>query len=133
MRNPIALVAGLIFGVGLVLSGMTSPDKVIGFLDVAGAWNPSLAFVMGGALMVATPIYWVTARRGAALTGEPLGEPGTAAIDRRLIGGSVLFGIGWGVVGLCPGPALVDLAAQPLSAGLFCAAMVGGLLLSRHD
>ena len=133
MRILIALVSGLLFGIGLALSGMASPDKVIGFLDVAGNWDPSLAFVMGGALLVATPLYLLAGRRGVALCGDTLGEPEQTLVDRRLIGGSVLFGIGWGLVGLCPGPALLDLFAQPLSAGLFCAAMLGGLLLSRRD
>ncbi|MBK9011130.1 DUF6691 family protein [Novosphingobium sp.] len=133
MRILIALVSGLLFGIGLALSGMASPDKVIGFLDVAGNWDPSLAFVMGGALLVATPLYLLAGRRGVALCGDTLGEPEQTLVDRRLIGGSVLFGVGWGLVGLCPGPALLDLFAQPLSAGLFCAAMLGGLLLSRRD
>ncbi|WP_374527148.1 DUF6691 family protein [Novosphingobium sp.] len=133
MRQLIALASGLVFGLGLAISGMTSPDKVVGFLDVTGAWNPALAFVMGGALLVATPIYWLAARRGTALCGDALGEPGTSAIDRKLVIGSVLFGAGWGLVGLCPGPALLDFFAQPVAGGVFCAAMIAGLLLSRRD
>lgn len=133
MRIAIALLSGLIFGIGLALSGMASPDKVIGFLDLTGRWDPSLAFVMGGGLVVAMPFYWLAARRGTALCGDALGEPGERAIDVRLLGGAALFGIGWGIVGLCPGPALLDLAVQPLAAGVFCAAMLGGLLLSRRD
>lgn len=133
MRGLVALAAGLLFGIGLAVSGMTSPDRVIGFLNVTGNWNPSLAFVMGAGLLVAIPFFALARRRGAALNGDVLGEPGQTAIDRRLIGGSALFGIGWGLAGLCPGPALLDLFAQPLSAGVFSAAMVGGLLLSRRD
>ena len=97
MRIAIALLSGLIFGIGLALSGMASPDKVIGFLDLTGRWDPSLAFVMGGGLVVAMPFYWLAARRGTALCGDALGEPGERAIDVRLLGGAALFGIGWGI------------------------------------
>lgn len=133
MRGLIALTGGLLFGLGLAISGMASPDRVIGFLNVTGEWNLSLAFVMGAGLLVAIPFFLLAARRGTALCGDPLGEPAQTGIDRKLIGGSALFGIGWGLIGLCPGPALIDIFAQPLRAGLFCAAMLTGLLLSRKD
>lgn len=133
MRGAAALLAGLLFGIGLAISGMTSPDKVIGFLDITGAWDPSLAFVMGAGLLVAAPLFWLAQRRGAGFSGDPLGEPADQAIDAKLLGGSALFGLGWGISGLCPGPALIDLFLQPVQAGAFCAAMVAGLLISRSD
>ena len=133
MRIAIALLSGLIFGIGLALSGMASPDKVIGFLDLTGRWDPSLAFVMGGGLVVAMPFYWLAARRGTALCGDALTSPASAGVDRRLLGGAAIFGIGWGLVGVCPGPALIDLFAQPLQAAPFVAALIAGLLLSRKD
>ena len=133
MKGAAPLLAGLLFGIGLAISGMTSPDKVIGFLDVTGAWDPSLAFVMGAGLLVAAPLFWLARRRGAGLSGDPLGEPAEQRIDARLIGGSALFGLGWGISGLCPGPALIDLFIQPVQAGAFCAAMIAGLLISRRD
>lgn len=133
MRGASALLAGLLFGIGLAISGMTSPDKVIAFLDITGAWDPSLAFVMGAGLLVAAPLFLIARRRGAGFSGDALGEPADQAIDARLIGGSALFGLGWGISGLCPGPALIDLFLQPAQAGGFCAAMVAGLLISRRD
>ena len=133
MKGVAPLLAGLLFGLGLAISGLTSPDKVIGFLDMTGAWDPSLAFVMGAGLLVAAPLFWLAQRRGAGLSGDPLGEPAEQRIDARLIGGSALFGLGWGISGLCPGPALIDLFIQPVQAGAFCAAMIAGLLISRRD
>lgn len=127
-----AFVSGLLFGGGLLLSGMTSPARVLGFLDVAGHWDPSLAFVMGGGLLVAAPLFAIARQRGSALGGEPLVVPPTRAVNRGLIGGAALFGVGWGLVGLCPGPALVDVVASPLRAGGFVAAMLVGLLISRR-
>jgi uncharacterized membrane protein YedE/YeeE len=133
MKAVVALLAGLLFGVGLAVSGMTSPDKVIGFLNVTGAWDPSLAAVMGAALLVATPLFTLASRRGTALSGAVLSLPAKQVIDRKLVGGAMLFGIGWGLEGLCPGPALINLIAHPLPIGVFIAAMVAGLLLSRRD
>ena len=130
MTRVVGFVAGLIFGIGLLLSGMTSPDRVLGFLDVAGKWDPSLAFVMGGGLLVATLLFALARRRGAALTGAPLVAPPRARIDRRLLIGAAVFGLGWGLAGLCPGPALVDLALSPARAVAFAVPMVLGLLLS---
>lgn len=134
MKTLFALVAGLLFGIGLALSGMASPDRVIGFLDLTGgAWDPQLALVMGAGLVVAAPLFWLADRRGTALCGAVLTSPASAAVDRRLLGGAAIFGIGWGLVGVCPGPALIDLFVQPLQAAPFVAALIAGLLLSRRD
>ncbi|MGL5041075.1 MAG: DUF6691 family protein [Aeromonas sp.] len=138
MKLLITFGAGLLFGIGMVISGMVDPTRVIGFLDVAGAWDPSLAFVMGGALLIFMPGYflWVKPRR-LSLLGEPIAAVPATVIDRRLIGGAALFGIGWGLVGICPGPALSllgSLFGAGFSSGqllilVFIAAMVGGILL----
>lgn len=130
MKIAIAFVAGLIFGAGLILSGMTSPDRVLGFLDVAGNWDPSLAFVMGGAVITATPLFALGRRMKRPFAETLFDEPDTMAIDWRLIGGSAIFGIGWGLAGICPGPALVDLSIAPVPALVFVAAMLGGLALA---
>ena len=121
------LIAGLLFGLGLVLSGMIDPVKVLGFLDLAGAWDPSLAFVMGGAAAVAFFAFRIATGRRTALSGEPFHLPIFKAIDAPLIGGSVLFGIGWGLVGLCPGPAITDLGFLDWRAALFVLAMAAGM------
>ncbi len=121
--------AGLVFGLGLIASGMTDPAKVLAFLDLAGAWDPSLALVMGGAIAVALgPFAWAR-RRGRTLTGEAVDWPTARGIDARLLGGGLLFGIGWGLAGLCPGPALVALAAGLPGVGMFVLALLAGLLL----
>jgi uncharacterized protein len=119
--------AGLLFGLGLCLSGMTDPHKVLGFLDLAGAWDPSLALVMGGAVAVAFVAFRIARGRRTSLTGAPLPAPPAAAIDARLIGGSLLFGAGWGLAGLCPGPALVNLGFLDIRAVVFVLAMVAGM------
>jgi uncharacterized protein len=106
-----AFASGLVFGVGLVISGMTDPLRVLGFLDVFGQWDPTLAFVMGGALLVTLPGYALLRRNETALLGAPREWPTATAIDGALISGAALFGLGWGLVGLCPGPALVNLAS----------------------
>ena len=124
-----ALLAGLVFGIGLLVSGMANPAKVLGFLDVAGAWDPSLAFVMAGAVAVAALAFFIARRRSASLLGAPLSLPDARDIDARLVGGSVLFGIGWGLSGFCPGPALVALGLGQGKAVLFVAAMLGGMVL----
>lgn len=122
------LGAGLVFGLGLIAAGMTDPAKVLAFLDLAGAWDPSLALVMGAAIAVALgPFAWMR-RRGRALDGEPVQWPKGTAIDARLLGGGLLFGIGWGLVGLCPGPAVVALAAGLDDVWIFVLAMLAGLL-----
>ncbi len=119
MWKPIiaALGSGLVFGLGLVISGMTQPSKVLGFLDVFGAWDPTLAIVMACALAVAAPGFALLRRRDRSVLGATLDWPGNSAIDRSLVGGAALFGIGWGLVGLCPGPALVNL--ETLSPKIF--------------
>ncbi len=127
MRRVSPLLVGLLFGLGLCLSGMTNAAKVLGFLDLAGPWDPSLAFVMGGAIVAAFPAFRVALRRGRTLAGEPLDLPTATAIDGRLIGGSLLFGVGWGLVGLCPGPAIADIGFLDGRAGLFVLAMAAGM------
>jgi uncharacterized protein len=135
MGALIALLAGLVFGVGLLMSGMTDPAKVQGFLDLAGLWDPSLAFVMGGAIVVAIGAFALAKRRAAAgrksWSGEAIELPTSNAIDARLIGGGVLFGIGWGLAGFCPGPALVALSSGFGPALWFVPAMLAGMAL--HD
>jgi hypothetical protein len=127
MKLFFSFLSGLVFGLGLLLSGMTNPTKVLGFLDLAGAWDPSLALVMGGALAVAAGAFAVARRRTASLLGEPLRLPVARQIDARLVGGSLLFGIGWGVAGFCPGPALVALGLGSAQAVLFVLAMLAGM------
>jgi len=124
-----AFAAGLVFGVGLVLSGMTDPGKVIGFLDIAGNWDPSLAFVMGGAILVGFFAFALAGKRGRTFVGGALHLPGRRDIDSRLVGGSIVFGIGWGLAGFCPGPALVSFASGEAKAAIFVAAMLGGMAL----
>jgi hypothetical protein len=123
-----ALAAGLVFGVGLILSGMTDPGKVKGFLDVAGNWDPSLAFVMGGAILVGFFAFRRAGRRGRTFLGGALHLPNRRDIDLRLLGGSIVFGVGWGLAGFCPGPALVSFASGVDQAAVFVAAMLGGML-----
>lgn len=124
-----AFAAGLVFGVGLILSGMTDPGKVIGFLDVAGSWDPSLAFVMGGAILVGFFAFQLAGRRARNFLGDAMHLPKNRDIDKRLIGGSLVFGIGWGLAGFCPGPALVSFASGQEKAAVFVAAMLGGMLI----
>ncbi len=109
MNQLTALISGLIFGVGLILSGMTNPAKVIGFLDLFGNWDPSLGFVMAGAIAITFLAFQWLNKRHTSLLGDPLHFPGTSHIDIRLIVGSLLFGIGWAYAGYCPGPAIVAL------------------------
>jgi uncharacterized membrane protein YedE/YeeE len=129
MNIVAALAAGLVFGIGLILSGMTDPGKVIGYLDVAGRWDPSLALVMGGAILVGFFAFRVAGRRGKTFLGGGLHLPQRRDTDLRLVGGSLLFGVGWGLAGFCPGPALVSLASGQQPAAVFVAAMLGGMLL----
>lgn len=129
MRNLIVFLSALTFGFGLILSGMSNPAKVLGFLDLAGRWDPSLAFVMIGAIATAAPVFAWASKRGRTLHGDPLKLPDTHRIDRRLILGSILFGIGWGVVGICPGPALVLVGSGNRDGLLFTLAMLAGMLL----
>jgi uncharacterized membrane protein YedE/YeeE len=123
-----ALAAGLLFGLGLIASGMTDPAKVLAFLDLAGAWDPSLALVMAAAIAVARPAFGWAGRSARTLDGQPLHAPRPQGIDARLVGGGLLFGAGWGLVGLCPGPALVAMASGLQGAWVFVLAMAAGLL-----
>ena len=121
-----AFGSGLVFGLGLVISGMTQPNKVLGFLDVFGNWDPTLAIVMVGALLVTAPGFALLRRRDTSILGVALDWPTGRTIDRSLVGGAVLFGIGWGLVGLCPGPALANLAGlSPKIFGFVVAMAVG--------
>jgi uncharacterized membrane protein YedE/YeeE len=122
-----ALLAGLVFGLGLILSGMANPAKVLGFLDVAGNWDPSLALVMLGAIAVGLLAFTAARRRTTSLLGLPMRFPSSSDIDRRLVGGGLLFGIGWGIAGFCPGPALVAMGMGELKAVVFVAAMLLGM------
>lgn len=122
-----SLLAGLVFGLGLIVSGMANPAKVLGFLDLAGTWDPSLAFVMGGAIAVGAAAFFVARKRVVSLLGSPMRLPISREIDRRLVGGSLLFGIGWGIAGICPGPGLVVLGMGELKALVFVAAMLAGM------
>ena len=131
MSNLFGFVSGLVFGIGLILAGMTEPLKVKGFLDLAGAWDPSLALVMGGAIALGVVAFARARRRDRSWTGTPIEIPNIKTIDRRLVTGGVLFGIGWGIAGFCPGPALVALGSGMGSAGIFVAAMLVGMVL--HD
>ncbi|MBB2926064.1 YeeE/YedE family protein [Paraburkholderia silvatlantica] len=124
-----ALLSGLVFGVGLMVSGMSNPAKVLGFLDIAGSWDPSLAFVMVGAIVVASLAFFVARRRPRSLLGLPMQLPASATITPRLVLGSAAFGIGWGLAGFCPGPALVALGAGYPKAIGFVAAMVAGMVV----
>ena len=122
-----SLLAGLVFGLGLIVSGMANPAKVLGFLDLAGAWDPSLALVMGGAVGVGLLAFAVAKRRRLSLLGAEMRLPTARQIDRRLVGGGLLFGIGWGVAGFCPGPALTALGMGEVKALVFVAAMLAGM------
>ena len=122
-----SFAAGLVFGIGLLLSGMTDPGKVIGFLDLAGNWDPSLALVMGGAILVGFFAFALAGKRGKTFLGGALHLPQRRDIDSRLVGGSLLFGIGWGLAGLCPGPALVVAGLGDAKALGFVAAMLAGM------
>lgn len=123
-------VSGLIFGVGLGVAGMTDPAKVIGFLDVAGAWDPTLAFVMGGAMTTYAFLRRLIQRRAGPLFAQAFPAPGKAGLDRRLLLGAGLFGVGWGIAGYCPGPGIVS-AFSVRTAGVFVLAMGAGMLIFR--
>jgi uncharacterized membrane protein YedE/YeeE len=126
-----ALVAGLLFGSGLLLSGMANPQNVLGFLDVAGTWNPALAFTMAGAIVVAAPAYHWVRRHGRTVDREPVDITPRSNVDAPLLTGAAVFGIGWGMSGICPGPALILLAGAASAAPVFVGAMVAGMLLVR--
>ena len=127
----IALFAGALFGAGLAFSGMADPQRVRGFLDLFGTWDPTLAFVMGGALVPMAIAWRVQKRMAAPISAARFSLPTSRDINPRLIGGAALFGIGWGAAGLCPGPAIADLAIAPVPAAVFVAAMLAGMVLHR--
>lgn len=131
MTAIVALLLGLVFGAGLIVSGMTDPAKVIGFLDIAGAWDPTLAFVMGGAVVAAAPFFALARRRGTPLLGGRLDVPASARIDARLAMGAAFFGVGWGISGLCPGPAIVNVGSAPFAILPFVIALAAGLVVAR--
>ncbi len=124
-----SFIVGLIFGVGLILAGMTDPSKVIGFLDVAGEWDPSLAFVMGGAILVGLIAFRFAHQRSVNFLGGAMRMPTRRDIDLHLIGGSLVFGIGWGMAGFCPGPALTALGTGNAKAAIFVVAMLAGMAI----
>jgi uncharacterized protein len=122
-------LAGLLFGLGLILSGMTNPAKIIGFLDITGAWDPTLAFVMGAALIVAIPAFALAEKKEKSLLGMPMLIPTNRQLDKRLILGSLVFGAGWGLAGYCPGPAIASLFSGQIGSVLFVVAMLVGMQL----
>lgn len=124
-----AAVAGLLFALGLGLGGMMDPARVQGFLDFTGAWDASLAFVMAGALAVHAPLSWLIRRRGAPVLAPAFSPPSKTRVDRRLTTGAALFGVGWGLTGYCPGPALASLTSGELQVGLFVLSMFAGMWL----
>lgn len=132
MQVVSALLAGLVFGIGLIVSGMINPQKVQNFLDVFGAWDPSLAFVMGGAIAVAAPGFWLVLRRARPLFAQSFSLPQRRDIDARLVSGATLFGIGWGLSGYCPGPALTALPLLSEGTVVFVAALVAGFWLAKR-
>ncbi len=129
MTKLSAFIAGLLFGLGLLLAGMANPGKVLAFLDLAGAWDPSLALVMVGAIAVAIgPLTWAR-RQSSSLLGRPMQLPIKRELDPRLIGGSLLFGVGWGIAGICPGPAVAILLTGRWQAIVFMLSMLAGMVL----
>lgn len=131
MTNVVAFVVGVVFALGLGLGGMTQPARVLGFLDATGAWDPSLALVMAGAVAVYGVTFPFVMRRGRPVFGAAFGVPTRRDVDARLVGGAVIFGVGWGLAGLCPGPALVALASGAPRVVLFVAAMLLGMAVQR--
>lgn len=127
MNNIFALLSGLIFGIGLIVAGMANPAKVLGFLDLAGLWDPSLALVMGGAIAVGSVAFAIAKRKTKSFLGLPIQLPTISQIDRRLIAGSLLFGMGWGLAGICPGPGLVLLGSGEFQGLVFVIAMLAGM------
>ena len=128
-NNLLALMAGLIFGIGLILAGMVNPAKVIGFLDITALWDPSLVFVMIGAIAVSAIAFAIAINRTLSLLGTPMQIPTSRTIDKRLVLGSLTFGIGWGLAGICPGPAMVLLGTGSIKGLIFVLAMLGGMAI----
>ncbi|HLY56880.1 MAG TPA: DUF6691 family protein [Stellaceae bacterium] len=131
-QTTVGGVSGLVFGIGLILSGMTDPARVLGFLDVAGQWNPALAFVMAGAVAVAAPAFAFARHRGRSLLGRPIVLPDRFRIDAQLVAGAAIFGIGWSLTGICPGPAILILTTLRPEALLFGAGLVVGMVVSNR-
>jgi uncharacterized membrane protein YedE/YeeE len=132
MRILAAYIVGLLFGLGIAISGMINPAKVINFFDIAGTWDPSLIFVMGGALVTTFIGYRLVFGRAKPLLGEKFAQPASDQIDMRLIGGSALFGIGWGIAGFCPGGALPALGTGRWEVFAFTAALIAGIVIARR-
>lgn len=131
MKNVSALLIGLLFGLGLVVSGMINPAKVLGFLDLFGAWDASLAFVMGGAVIVTFFGYRFIGRAGKPWFDIKFRFPTATDVDSKLIVGAILFGLGWGLIGLCPGPALAAFAVEPWALLVFLSGTAGGMILTN--
>ena len=131
MSILVALFAGIIFGFGILISGMANPAKVQNFFDLAGAWDPSLAFVMGGALLVTVPGYYLVFKMKQPILAEKFHLPTKGTIDSKLVGGAILFGIGWGITGFCPGAVPPAVGTGNSGALLFCAAMLTGMMATR--
>jgi len=133
IRMSVALVAGLIFGMGMIISNMVNPVKVIGFLDITGNWDPSLAFVMGGALAVFTPIYhFFIKKRANAINGDKFTCSSNTKVDGTLISGAVIFGAGWGLAGFCPGPAITSISSGSNVILAFILSMLVGIILAKQ-
>jgi len=131
MKSLTALIAGLIFGLGLIISGMANPAKVQNFLDLFGTWDPSLAFVMGGAIAVTMPGYWLIRQRQKPFLGDKFDLPNKTDFDPHLIAGAAIFGIGWGLGGFCPGPALTALPLAAPGTLIFVPAMLAGMWAAK--
>ncbi len=129
MNLLFSVLSGLIFGLGLIVSGMTNPAKVLGFLDLAGTWDPSLALVMAGAIAVGLVAFTVVKKKSVSLLGLPVHLPTAKQIDRRLIAGGLTFGVGWGLAGICPGPAVVLVSAGVPQGVIFAGAMLAGMAI----
>lgn len=133
MKTIAAACAGLLFGFGLLLSGMTNPANVLGFLDMFGDWRPALAFTMGGAILASAPAFFYMRRKRRTIGGEGVELPDRSRIDGRLICGNAIFGVGWGLSGLCPGPALIVLTGGSREALVFAGSLVVGMILARRS
>ncbi|MDX6380577.1 MAG: uncharacterized protein QOI57_1601 [Rubrobacteraceae bacterium] len=131
LRMLVTLLSGTLFGLGLAISGMVNPAKVIGFLDIAGDWDPTLAFVMGGALLVTVPAFRLILKRESPVLADDFELPTKKDLDARLLGGSALFGVGWGLSGFCPGPAVTALATGLMPVFAFVAAMIVGMAVYK--
>ncbi len=129
MKNIAALIGGMVFGAGLVFAGMTDPNKVLAFLTLNQNWDPTLIFVLGSAVVVATLGFMLVSKRVAPLFDTEFHAPSNTVVDRRLLGGAAVFGLGWGMTGYCPGPALVGLMTLDVRAAVFIAAFVAGVIV----